>query len=123
MSPRPTPCSPTPGTPASCSAFDRAVAQAAEHLVVQQTVRGEHGTLMRWRPALEVGNAAAGLLDDRHERRVIPDRKGGLYADLGRPARDEQVAPVVAEAALPRALDHQPDHRLVPGACEQRVEL
>ena len=51
-------------------------------------------------PALEVGHAAAGLLDEDDRRRGVPGLEPDLDHRLGRALGDQRVAPEVAEAAL-----------------------
>ena len=54
-------------------------------------------------PAVERAPAAAGLLDDRHERGDVPEGDDRIDRDVERALGDEQVLPEVADAACPPA--------------------
>jgi hypothetical protein len=64
---------------------------------VQQPVRADDLLLRPWRPAVERGHKAAGLLQDRHERRVVPRREPRIHGCIDRPFGDEGVLPEIAE--------------------------
>src|SRR3990172_444683 len=82
-------------------------AEQAEGLVVEQAVGRENGARVDVRPAGEVGEPAAGLLDEDLHRRRVPGLEVGLGGDLRLPRRYHAVAVVVAEAALARGRVHE----------------
>src|SRR3990170_1882825 len=81
--------------------------EQAEGLVVEQAVGRQDGARVDVGPAGEVGEPAAGLLDEDLHRRRVPGLEVGLGVDLRLPRRYHAVAVVVAEAALARGRVHE----------------
>ena len=92
---------PTVISRATCrTAYGRlAGVSAASTLVVQQPVGRYRAPAVGGAVPGEIGEPAAGLLDDHEQRREIPERHDGLGRDVGRALGHEDVAPEVAEAA------------------------
>ena len=78
----------------------RVVGEHVEHRIVQQPVRRERAAVPRARFARDRGEAAAGLLDDRHERRQVVGLHVELARDVDEALGEQRVRPQVAVGAV-----------------------
>ena len=95
-----------------------------QRLLVQQPVGRERVATVGRAHTAEIGERAAGLLDDHLRRREIPQRHDRLATDLGHALRDQHVGPEVAEPAgspaPPRSDSSSLDPAAIPPAVEPR---
>src|SRR6266852_3138459 len=82
--------------------------EEAQGLVVEQAIGGEDAPAVNVGLPGEVGEPAAGLLDEDLHGRHVPRLQLGLDIDLPLARRHHAVAEIVSEAALARGRVHEP---------------
>src|SRR5687768_7393345 len=93
--------------------------QDSAYLVVQVAVRCEDRRAVDAPAAIEIGHAAAGLLDEQRGRRSVPRLELDLQHRLRRALGNERVAPEVAESAIaPGGLEQRTKAGRTPGSLE-----
>src|SRR5215831_3878306 len=83
--------------------------EEGERLLVDEAVRTDDLLVRAWRSAVYRAHAPSRFLDQRHERREVPECEPGVDRDVQRALRHEHALPEVAQA--PRV----PDERLEAG--------
>ena len=89
--------------------------QPRPDLVVEEAVRGQQRARVDQPPAVEVGDPAAGLLDQDERRGHVPGRQLDLDHGLGGALGQQRVAPEVTEAAIPPDLAEEAGEARRPG--------